>query len=148
MKHLQLAFYFHTITRESLGRYEYIRDKTLKKYPIGPDTVEIDAVSENSCEATDPNINVTMYKTINGHFLNDNYLVRPGPGPNSVFTESSLKLQGSKGIKNLPFLNGQAQIYFTIQIPCSLALKRKAAKMILQYGHGLFGSRAKVGINT
>ena len=84
-----------------------------------------------------------MYKTINGHFLNDNYLVRPGPGPNSVFTESSLKLQGSKGIKNLPFLNGQAQIYFTIQIPCSLAMKRKAAKMILQYGHGLFGSRAE-----
>ena len=69
--------------------------------------------------------------------------MRPGPGPNSVFTESSLKLQGSKGIKNLPFLNGQAQIYFTIQIPCSLALKRKAAKMILQYGHGLFGSRAE-----
>ena len=43
---LQLAFYFHTTSREeSLGRYEYIRDKTLKKYPIGPDTVKIDAVS-------------------------------------------------------------------------------------------------------
>ena len=28
---LQLAFYFHTTSREeSLGRYEYIRDKTLK----------------------------------------------------------------------------------------------------------------------
>ena len=141
-KTLQLAFYFHTTSREeSLGRYEYIRDKTIKKYPVGPDTVTIDAVTENSCEVTDPNINVTMYKTISGHFLNDNYLVRPGPGPNSVFTESSLKLQGSKGIKNLPFLNGQAQIYFTIQIPCSLAMKRKTAKMILQYGHGLFGSR-------
>ena len=139
---LQLAFYFHTTSREeSLGRYEYIRDKTLKKFPFGPDKFEVTSVVEKTCNVNDPNINVTIYKTINGYFENDNYLVHPGPGPNSIFTETKSKVIGTKGIKNMPFLNGKAQIFFTIQIPCSLVLKNVPAKLIMQYGHGLFGSR-------
>jgi len=143
---LQLAFYFTTTSREeSLGRFEYMRDKTMEEMdPLGPSKFEIIRVDSNSCPSDEPISNHTsshIAKVIHGYFMTTNWLLHPGPGPKSFMTMTVGDTSPSVGIKGMPFKNGLAKVNFMIQIPCSLYKSQKPASMILQYGHGLFGSR-------
>ena len=46
----------------------------------------------------------------------------------------------------MPVVNGKARVDFMIRIPCSLLneTNTEAAPIVLQYGHGLFGSMREV----
>jgi hypothetical protein len=149
---LQLAFYFSTTSREeSLGRFEHIRDATMKKYPHGPKDFAITSAVTHECAAPGTNVSANGEGTatspiaveLNGHFLTDNYLSHPGPGPQSYFHTTAEGPSTGYGIKPMPEVNGQAKVNFMLQIPCSIYTKKAPAKRVLQYGHGLFGSRAE-----
>jgi hypothetical protein len=56
------------------------------------------------------------------------------PTRGSIFPRAD----GKRVTKLQPLFTKKAQ--FLIRVPCSLKLSQKPAEMILQYGHGLFGT--------
>ena len=68
--------------------------------------------------------------------MSPNYLVHPGPSAISGFIDSD-------ETGKYPHPNGFSQVNFLIRVPCSVYNGSRTVSTILQYGHGLFGSRGE-----
>ena len=140
---LLLAFSFTTVSRTaSLGRFEQIRDSALQYFEHldlhDDDTVircSITKVVESSTKCSDYQ-HTTIAKTLHGHFMSPNYLVHPGPSAISGFIDPD-------ETGKYPHPNGFSQVNFLIRVPCSVYNGSRTVSTILQYGHGLFGSRGE-----
>lgn len=135
---IQLAWDFVTVSRETLlGRAEAMRDDALRRQANASLPYGIDAVVEDDCSK---NPNNTMGRTIYGHITTPLYLTS---------SQRLAKLpRTAKGVRvDTPEPLGTHDSNFIIRIPCSIltANGTKRAKTLIQYGHGLFGSRAEVG---
>jgi len=125
---LQLAWDFHTASRESvLGRMEWMRDDALERTADGT-TYWIDAVDDDDCDA-----GAEIARSIEGRFLMPLYTETDEPG-----TELTRDGDG------MPYYNGDTEVPFLIKVPCSV-WEAGVPAPLLQYGHGLLGSRAEVG---
>jgi hypothetical protein len=151
-KTLLLSFSFKTISRlASLGKFEQIRNAALLEFEKvnnkssaaaaataddddGMFDYEITKVVE-SASSCSSNSHTTIARTLHGHFMSPNYLIHPGPSATTGFVASD--------DMGLYHKNGVAQVNFLIRIPCSVYNGSRAVSTIIQYGHGLFGSRAE-----
>lgn len=145
-KDLILAFDYHTVSRaESLGRFEHMRrvaDKQVMKNPSENLKYTIERIVEtpDACLPSTANTSNMIARTIWGSFSSPNFMNKPGPGPQRYLTrESAPPTQG--GIRSMPYQNGLGLSQFLVRIPCSLSQPGSRARLVLQYGHGLFGSR-------
>jgi len=131
---LLLAFDFVTVSREnSLGRVEWIRDDALERFgEAGPDytiTSVEPATLEESLE--DCASGATIGRTLSGDMTVPLYTTEDDQGTFLTRDEDEQ-----------PFYNGDTVADFLVRIPCSLIESPKAAP-ILQYGHGLLGSKSE-----
>ncbi len=125
---LQLAWDFHTVSREnSLGRVEWMRDDALDRVGDSPD-YWIDEIADEDCGAGGDTARV-----IEGRFSMPLYTEVDEPG--------TLLTRDADG---MPYHNGDVDVPFTVRIPCSVWEAGEPAPL-LQYGHGLLGSREEVG---
>ncbi|MEZ4384260.1 MAG: hypothetical protein R3A79_23200 [Nannocystaceae bacterium] len=122
---LQLAWDFTTVSRESsLGQMEAIRAQLLDALgDFGP-KYTIQSVEDDDC--ADPG--TTIGRTIIVDMTMPLYTVEDGP--------DTLLSRDENG---LPYQTGETEVEVMVRIPCSLIEAPKPG-MILQYGHGLFGS--------
>jgi len=129
---LQLAFDFVTVSREnSLGRLEWIREDALSRFgetgpaytltSVEPETLEETLAACASGEA--------IGRTLYGDMTVPLYTTEDDRG--AFLTRDD---------QGMPFYNGDTTADFLVRIPCSLIESPKAAP-ILQYGHGLLGSK-------
>jgi hypothetical protein len=129
---LQLAFDFVTVSREnSLGRLEWIREDALSRFgetgpaytltSVEPETLEETLAACASGEA--------IGRTLYGDMTVPLYT-----------TEDERGAFLTRDDQGMPFYNGDTTADFLVRIPCSLIESPKAAP-ILQYGHGLLGSK-------
>ncbi len=141
---LQLAFSFTTTSREkSVGAFERVREESLET--VGPDgpadfeITDIELLQGQDCE------DIAM--TVHGHMMSPNYLVYPGPAPNNGwFTKPNTEAttaSASSSRSATPQQNGVSRVAFLVRVPCSVYNESREASLVLQYGHGLFGSRAE-----
>lgn len=152
---VQLAWYFATGSRGSaLGRAAFVRDAVLEAVgEAGPSDYVLDEVVDVDCPTTAAAAvnDTTMGRTIWGHVDLPNFLQRAGPGPLTYFTRGGAaagEAGNADGIRPMPSQNGVERVNFLVRVPCSLLQPpadapdaRKTADLVLQYGHGLFGSR-------
>ena len=146
----------------SLGRMERMRDIALALVGDGadggPKDFAIDDVVEADDTMCDPGNRLEKGKdaskdgytkgwgirrTVWGHFSAPNFLEKPGPGIHTFLARSqdpTARIGGRPG----PVQNGEARVNFVVRVPCSLADGTGRAKLAMQYGHGLFGSRNEV----
>ena len=131
---LLLAWSFSTASRKnSLGRFERIRNRALKSTSeLGPEHYAITSVEDASSKCGVGGQHIA--KTLHGHFMSPNYLVTPGPAATSRFV-------WRRDGEDFEVQNGESQVNFLIRIPCSVWNESRPVSMVLQYGHGLFGSR-------
>ncbi len=126
---LQLAWDFTTASVESsLGRALHVRDDSLARLPGGPTAYVIDTLEDEDC--TVPGTRIA--RTIDGHFTAPRYTLDDGPGLGARLVD---------GDDGMPAYQGDTEVDFLVRIPCSLALDPQGGGMVLQYGHGLLGSR-------
>ncbi|MFW5920301.1 MAG: hypothetical protein ACOCUS_00575 [Polyangiales bacterium] len=128
---LQLAWDFHTMSRwSSLGQALTAREDLLETLPADGPAYTIETMEDGDCAGGD-----TIGRTIEGTMEVPLYTEEDEPG--------TLLTRDDDG---LPVQNGTTDVGFLIRIPCSLTTA-PAPSRILQYGHGLFGSRgeAKTG---
>ncbi|MCA9659815.1 MAG: hypothetical protein KC486_15840 [Myxococcales bacterium] len=122
---LQLAWDFTTVSRESsLGQMEAIRDQVIDTVGDEGPKYSIQSVEDGDCN--DPN--QTIGRTIIVDMVAPLYTVEDGP--------DTLLSRGDDG---LPYQTGDTTVEVMVRIPCSLINDPKPG-LILQYGHGLFGS--------
>lgn len=125
---LQLAWDFHTASRENvLGRLEWMRDDALERTASGAE-FWIDGVDDTDCDGGGE-----IARSIEGRFLMPLYTETDEPG-----TELTRDADG------MPFYNGDTDVPFLIKVPCSV-WEAGVPAPLLQYGHGLLGSREEVG---
>lgn len=107
----------------------------LAKHAVNPLGYRINGIENADCSA--PNQNSTIGRTIYAEVILPNYLTSP-----SRLATLPRSLDG----KRLERFNstGTRRSKFIIRIPCSLINKPRPAKALIQYGHGLFGSRTEV----
>jgi hypothetical protein len=129
---LQLAFDFVTVSREnSLGRVEWIRDDALARFgEEGPAYTLTEVEPETLAETLEACASgATIGRTLYGDMTVPLYT-----------TEDERGAFLTRDAKGMPFYNGDTVADFMVRIPCSLITAPKAAP-ILQYGHGLLGSK-------
>ena len=125
---LQLAWDFVTISRESsLGGAEWMRDDAAERVGAEGPAYTITSVEESDCAS-----GATIGRTLEGVMTVPLYTEFDGPGT---------KL--TRDADGMPYYNGDATAEFTVRIPCSLLAEPRPA-FVLQYGHGLLGSRGEV----
>ncbi len=125
---LQLAWDFHTASRTNvLGRLEWMRDDALERTAEGTD-YWLDEIQVEDCEA-----GAEIARTIEGRFAMPLYTETDDPG-----TELTRDADG------MPYYNGDTEVPFIIKVPCSV-WEASEPSPLLQYGHGLLGSREEIG---
>lgn len=126
---LQLAWDFTTGSREtSLGRMVWMRDDAREAVgPTGP-SYTIAGVEDADCAVEGTRIG----RTVEIEAVAPLYTEQDGP--------STLLTRGADG---MPVRNGETTFGVTVRIPCSVLADPGPAR-ILQYGHGLLGSRDEV----
>ena len=124
---LQLAWDFTTASRENTtGWLLHMRDQALTQAGESGPAYVIDEVE------TDPDADIAF--KLQGRMTAPLYLDQPGPGARLVFGEDGLpKVNANRPSYDVPF---------ELMIPKSA--KTEPAKL-LQYGHGLFGSKSQIG---
>lgn len=129
---LQLAWDFHTHSREnSLGKMIFMRDHALASVGADGPAYTVASVEDNDCAAPDARI----ARTVEIRATAPLYTVDDGPG--TVLT---------RGDDGMPVQNGETTFDVVVRIPCSVmgggGPKGVApGHRVLQYGHGLLGSR-------
>lgn len=124
---LQLAWDFVTVSEESsLGRVTWMRDDANDRFSAEPPAYEITKVETSSCEE-----GASIGKTVYLDMTVPMYTETGDPG--TFLTRDA---------DNLPYYNGDTTAEVMVRIPCSL-LESGEAGMILQYGHGLLGSKGE-----
>jgi hypothetical protein len=134
---IQLAWDFTTVSRETLlERAESMRDNALEHFENGTVSYKINSIVESECSS---NPNTTIGRTIYGSVQTPLYLTSQ---------QRLAKLPRTSKEHRVEIMTplGTHASNFIIRIPCSLtsANGTKKAKALIQYGHGLFGSRAEV----
>ncbi len=125
---LQLAWDFHTITRDnSLGRMVWMRDDALSSLPAGGPAYTIVENTENDCTVEGERIGRTLEIDVTTPMYTED------AGPGTVLTRDE---------DGQPFRNGERTFGVVVRIPCSV-IDNPGPKRILQYGHGLLGSRGE-----
>lgn len=125
---LQLAWDFHTVSRESsLGRVEFMRDDALERVGEQGPPYEVVSTEDFDCSGggsiarqVDVVMTVPLYTELDG--------------PGTFLTRDE---------DGYPTYNGDTEVDVRVRIPCSLALDPRPG-MLLQYGHGLLGDRGEV----
>ncbi len=143
---LQLAWDFHTISRESmLGRMDLILTDALGWVDSNGFTYAFDTVTDRDCSVEGEHI----ARDIEGHFTAPLYTLADSPeDPNNGDDVKEALL--TRDADGNPFQNGTTSVEFTARIPCSVAHGMDGngavatSAPIVQYGHGLLGSRGEV----
>jgi len=91
--------------------------------------------TETTCCHTNKGAHSKIGRTVWGKFTTPNFLRIAYSGADTSFARDADGRLVSKGTK---------EVNFVLRVPCSLLNGAKPASMLLQYGHGLFGSRAEV----
>jgi hypothetical protein len=133
---IQLAWDFVTASRlRTLGRAEYMRDTMLSTHAAKPLRYKINGIENADCSTS--SWNTTTGRTVYGEVYVPSFLDS---------TSRLAKLPRSVDGKRLERFNvtGTKASKFIIRIPCSLINNPRPAKALIQYGHGLFGSRTEV----
>jgi len=131
---LQLAFDFVTVSRDnSLGRVEWIRDDALARFGENGPAYTITKVEPETLEETQAACAAgeRIGRTLYGDMTVPLYT-----------TEDDEAVFLTRDAQGQPFYNGDTTADFLVRIPCSLIESPKAAP-ILQYGHGLLGSKSE-----
>lgn len=125
---IQLAWDFVTVSKEnSLRRAVDIRDDAQERVGAGGPSYEITRIDEEDC-STGANIGKTLHVEMTV----------------PMYTESEKAPTFLTRDENgQPYYNGDTTAEVMIRIPCSL-LEDPEPAMVLQYGHGLLGSRSEV----
>ena len=99
-------------------------------------THEITSVENGDCSSSSLNGKVVdIARTLHGSFLSPSYLNTPGP-------TATVHLSPPDEI-GMYHRTDVSVVKFLIRIPCSVYNGSRTVSTILQYGHGLFGSRAE-----
>jgi hypothetical protein len=124
---LQLAWDFVTVSREnSLGPMDKIRDDLYAAIgETGPE-YSVTSVDTGDCAGGD-DIGLTL------EGLMTVPLFTQEDGPRTLLND---------GPDGLPFAEGTTQKEFLVRVPCSV-IEADEPAMVLQYGHGLLGSRGE-----
>eukprot|EP01122_Echinamoeba_exundans_P012294 TRINITY_DN5097_c0_g2_i1.p1 TRINITY_DN5097_c0_g2~~TRINITY_DN5097_c0_g2_i1.p1 ORF type:complete len:1022 (+),score=97.54 TRINITY_DN5097_c0_g2_i1:184-3249(+) len=133
---IQIAWDFVTASRQNtLGRAEFMRDMMLSIHTAKPLRYKINGIENADCAT--PSWNTTVGRTVYGEVYVPSFLDS---------TARLAKLPRSLDGKRLERFNvtGVRASKFIIRIPCSLINNPRPAKALIQYGHGLFGSRTEV----
>jgi hypothetical protein len=142
---LQLLFDFQTISEESqLGKVRGVLDATMKHLDDRSlwnwkDHVHTIAVEEGNCDAADGT--TLIARTIHAELDVPWFLNHFGPGGRSAV------INDDAVVSRKPVTIGRAK--FMVRIPCSLREEAmggvgKKLRAVMEYGHGLFGSRSEV----
>ena len=126
---LQLAWDFTVGSTTSItGRLLFMRDDGLSRIPSdGPAYWVTNVVDQ-------PSTNIR--RQIKGEFSAPYYTNRPGPGSHLVI--------GSDGN---PVFQGYTNVTFSVNIP-NILVDNGVAGLVLQYGHGLFGTQEEINSGT
>jgi hypothetical protein len=125
---LQLAWDFVTVSAEnSLGRMLQVRDDAIERLGDAGPAFVVDEVSEADCGS-----GATIGRTVTGTLSAPLYLEDWAPG--SVLTRDE---------GGMPSYNGQADVPFTVRVPCSL-IEGQRPGAVVQVGHGVLGSQDEV----
>lgn len=125
---LQLAWDFVTMSRDSaLGRMDFVRDDGLARLPEGGPAYEVTSTVDGDCAAGE-----AIGRTVYGTMTVPLYTETDDPG--------TLLTRDDAG---MPYANGETEVPFTVRVPCTLVTDPRPAPL-LQYGHGLLGSRDEV----
>ena len=123
---LQMALSFTTATQDhALRRIQSMRDHTITKLETNPITYTIDEITTENCETG-------QGRVVRGQFEAPVFL-----------TEHTLGTILTRDSDGLPYENGTAFLPFMAVVGCSLIENQEAGQLV-QYGHGLFGSRLEV----
>ena len=164
---LQLAWTFRTVSSESsLGTAKAVRALSLAQLPLADNDADahrrtilpvVDKVENFTCGAKGSDggwkegadSTVRIGRTVWAHFDAPNYLVHAGPGVKTFWNYPSGDNALGAGT-GTPRQLGTEQVHFVIRIPCSAlhgstsaASSSSSFPFLLEYGHGLFGSRAE-----
>lgn len=124
---LQLAWDFVTVSEESsLDRVLWMRDDAADRVGSAGPAYTITEVQNGDCEAGD-----TIGKTLYIDMTVPMYTETPDPG--TWLTRDA---------DGMPYYNGDTTAEVMVRVPCSL-LEEPEPAMVLQYGHGLLGSKGE-----
>jgi hypothetical protein len=122
---LQLAWDFTTASRESVtSKMVFMRDDAFNRVPADAIKYKINKIN--------PNVSGDIIREIQGTMWVPQYVNSPLPGAKLVLDANGI-----------PVYQGMGTATFTVRIPFSLP-GNGTTGMILQYGHGLFGSQEEV----
>lgn len=124
---LQLAWDFVTVSKEnSLGRAMWMRDDAAERVGTGGPAYTITEVEEADCST-----GATIGRTVYAELTVPMYTEQDAP-PTFLTRDED----------GQPFYNGDTTAEVMVRIPCSLINDPEPA-MVLQYGHGLLGSKGE-----
>lgn len=125
---LQLAWDFHTISRESsIGRMVWMKDDALERVgPMGPAYTIVEQIDED-CTDPDQTIGRTLELEVSAPLYTE------VDGPDTFLTRDEA---------GAPFYNGDTTFGVVVRIPCSVLTDPRPARVV-QYGHGLLGDRGE-----
>ncbi|MCB9673857.1 MAG: hypothetical protein H6737_02010 [Alphaproteobacteria bacterium] len=125
---LQLAWDFHTVSREnSLGRMVWMRDDALSGLPASGPAYTVASSEDHDCTAEGATIGRTVELEVTAPLYTE------------VDDAGTVLTRDENG---MPFRNGETQFDVLVRIPCSV-IENPGPSRVLQYGHGLLGSRSE-----
>jgi hypothetical protein len=125
---LQLAWSLTTSSEENItGRLDWMLADAAEAVGEGGPAYTLTEVTDTDCTT-----GADIGRHIEGEMVVPLYLTDWQPG--------SLLTRDDSG---MPYRNGTAEVPFTIRVPCTLLTSPRAGALV-QYGHGLLGSRSEV----
>ena len=141
---VQLAWDFVTVSTETnRGRFEAMRDYALNSYIPHAEIVS-DVDNEAACLDNTAN---GIGRSITAKISAPNFLVHKQFSRGGFLPRMTVTTGGKSHSVRAPVVShGETFTYVQIQVPCSLQSRQypQAAAKIVQYGHGLFGTRNEV----
>jgi pimeloyl-ACP methyl ester carboxylesterase len=124
---LQLAWDFTTISRDhSFRRLLHMRDDARAQWGASGPAYVIDSVEDHDCSAEDESIGRTIEGTLTVPLYTD------------IDSAGAVLTRDADG---MPTQNGTGTSRFLVRVPCSVTENPEEGGFLLQYGHGLLGSR-------
>lgn len=129
---VQLAWDFVTVSSATNhGRYEAMRTTAMAYNPL----VEVVREEQGNCDVSGTQIG----RSITAKLTVPNFLTQK-------WKRGGFLPRSSPGVRGPIVQSGESSTYVLIRVPCSLTEREhpQAAVQVVQYGHGLFGSRQEV----
>lgn len=121
--------------QNTLGRAEFMRDDMYARHVESPLNYKINSIVQGDCTTADANR--TAGRTVYGEVYAPMYL--------TATSRLAMLPRGLDGRRLDRFnTSGLHTSKFILIIPCSLINNPSPARALIQYGHGLFGSRSEV----